>query len=113
MSEVQHFEVISEDIEKPYTMVKIRHVSNGVTYEARGWACWDGQGDYREWEGVNIALTRARRKIARRLEWEAGLEDELLRLRDAATAKKGEVLAIQATLVGVHLIHRDGGTVQL
>ncbi len=99
--------------ENPYTMVRVSHTTNGVTYEARGWALWDGQQEWSNWEGQRIALLRAKRKIARRLEWEAGLKDRALE-----TASQSQFLFYESERIcdlgfDIFKLHRDGGTVRL
>ena len=88
--------------EKPYTMVRVRYISNGVTYEARGWALWDGTLEWSTVRGLQIATKRARRKIEKRLRWEVGLEREVMCLREALTTRREEVVAANATLVNLH-----------
>ena len=99
--------------ENPYTMVRVSHTTNGVTYEARGWALWDGQQKWSNWEGQRIAVIRAKRKIAQRLEWEAGLHARLVAAEIEADRASGISKVIRATIVGVDYHHEIGGTVRL
>lgn len=99
--------------ENPYTMVKVSHTSNGVTYDARGWALWDGQQEWSNCEGERIALLRAKRKIAKRLKWEAALSHELKRALSARIKANNVHIDACVALRDVCELHADGGTIQL
>lgn len=99
--------------ENPYTMVRVSHTTNGVTYEARGWALWDGQQKWSNWEGQRIAVIRAKRKIARRLRWEAELYQQMLDALSVRQAAANAHIDAYVALRDIGELHADGGTVQL
>ena len=100
------FDVLSIHQDKPQTTVRIKHVCNGVTYEAKRQALWDGDDEWNVGEGVRIAFKRAVRSITRRLAWEAGAG------RRADQAKTNAYHLCNSRDV-VNRLRRDGGTVQL
>lgn len=99
--------------ENPYTMVKVSHTSNGVTYEARGWALWDGQGEWTNREGYRIAALRAKRKIARRLRWERYRYNRASKASNACDWARLESERQRHECETIEILHSDGGTVQL
>ena len=107
------YEVLSIHQDKPHTMVHLKHVGNGVTYEARGWTRWDRTGEWSNGDGVEIAMKRARRKIEARLKWETGLKAENERLTRQWLNILDKDVILADTRSGISDLHRDGGTVWL
>ena len=107
------FDVLSIHQDKPQTTVHIKHVGNGVTYEAKRQALWDGDGEWNAEEGVRIAVKRAVRSIKTRLTWEAGLCEDADRLTVQTHHLESESLRVFDALRDISELHRDGGTVEL
>ena len=107
------YEVLSIHQNKPHTMAHLKHVWNGVTYEARGWTRWDGKDKWLNSRGVQIAMKRARRKIEKRLKWEVGVSQRAIDASAARERARKDAARQWSSKAALIRLHRDGGTVQL
>ncbi len=105
--------IVRQTIDKPYTLIEVEHVSDGVTYLAHGFACWRKPDLYNWQEGSRMALLRAKRKIAKRLKGEAATPDSIQRLKNEVFAAEVRFKIALSRTRDIAKLHRDGGTVQL